>query len=109
MSVPMATTTVTVYAQAEAEPGEGRTASVRQADVAAHVSSPSGTEAVAPGGGAETVDAVLLCDPVDGMGHTDTITTAEGDTFDVVWVERRRGLGLDHMRAGLRRRTGVAV
>jgi len=108
MPVPVATTTVAVYAMVEAEPGEGRVRSLR-ATVPGHVSSPTGTEAQAPGGGGETVDAVILCNPVDGMAHTDQCETAEGDVYEVVWVRRRVGLGLDHMRAGVRRVTGTVA
>ena len=108
MPVPIATTTVAVYAMAEAEPGEGRTRTLR-ATVPGHISAPTGNEVQAPGGGASTVDAVVLCDPVTGMAHTDQVETAEGDIYEVLWVRQRRGLGLDHMQAGCRRVTGVAV
>lgn len=106
--VPIPTTVIAVYAMVEAEPGEGRTRSLR-ASVPGHVSAPRGSEAQAPGGGAETVDAVILCDPVDGMAHTDQCETSEGDVYEVVWVRRRVGLGLDHMQAGCRRITGTVA
>lgn len=109
MSLPLATTTVTVTAQAEAEPGDGLTASTRASGVRAAVVSPSGRDVPGPGGGAEVIDAVLLCDPVDGLAHSDLVTTAEGEAFEVRWVTQRIGFGLGHTKAGLVRLTGRAA
>lgn len=108
--IPVATTTVTVEAMAEAEPGEGRTASTRATGVRAVIGSPSGRDIMAAGGGREAIDAVLDADPIDGMAHTDRVTDdTTGAVWEAVWVEQRQGLGLDHTRAGLRRTTGVAA
>lgn len=107
--IPLATTTVTVTAQAEPEPGAGITTSTRASGVRAVIASPSGSEVAGPGGGSENVDAVLVADPVAGIAHTDRVTTAEGDAYEVVWVRQRLGLGLDHVRAGLVAITGRAA
>lgn len=102
MSIPLATTTVTVTSQAELEPGGGITTSTRATSVAAVISEPSGRERNAPGGGAEAVDAVLLCDTVTGLRHSDRVTDDDtGLVYEVVWVADRRGLGLSHSKAGL--------
>lgn len=108
--IPLATTTVTVTAHAEPEPGAGITTSTRASGVRAVIGSPSGTDVPGPGQGAERVDAVLNCDTVTGLAHTDRVTDdATGEVYEVRWVNRRRGLGLDHHRAGLVRVTGRAA
>lgn len=100
--IPLATTTVTVAACAELEPGAGITTSERAAGVAAVISEPSGRERNAPGGGAEAVDAVLLCNTISGLRHTDRVTDDDtGLVYEVAWVADRRGLGLGHSKAGL--------
>lgn len=100
--IPNATTTVTVTAVAEPEPGEGTTTTERAAGVRAVIAAPSGRELAVPGGGGETISAVLLCDPVAGMAHTDRVTEdRHGTVYEVAWVAQREGLGLDHTKAGL--------
>lgn len=108
--IPYSTTTVTVQAVTEPEPGEGRTATVRAAAVRAVVSDPSGRDIPAPGGGREVVHKVLNSDPVSGMDRTDRVVDdTTGDTYEVVWVDQRYEAGMAHTRAGLRRTTGVAA
>lgn len=99
--IPLATTTVTVTACAELEPGAGITTSTRASGVAAVISEPSGRERNAPGGGGEAVDAVLLCSTVSGLSHRDRVTDADGNVYEVAWVAQRVGLGLGHSKAGL--------
>lgn len=98
--IPLAETTVTVTRQTEAEPGEGITTLTRARNVRAVIAGPSGNEQAAPGGGSETIDAVLLCDPVPGLAHTDLITDADGLVYEATWVNHRTGL-LAHTKAGL--------
>lgn len=107
--IPLATTTVTVTSQTEAEPGEGITTATRVSGVRATIAAPSGNEIAAPGGGSETIDAVLLCDPGTGIAHTDRVTDAEGNAYEVAWVDTRVGLGLNHTKAGLVRRSGLVA
>lgn len=103
MTVPFSTTTVTVESVSEPEPGEGRTFSTVASKVRAHVSTPTGREALVPGGGRARTDAVLLCDPVT-LEHTDRVTDeTTGEAWEVAWVQARNGLGLDHMKAGINR------
>lgn len=110
MTIPLATTTVTVAAQAEPEPGAGITVTPRASGVRAVVAAPSGTEIAAPGGGGERIDAVLVCDTVTGLAHTDRVTDdGTGAVYEVAWVAERQGLGLGHHRAGLVKLAGRAA
>lgn len=109
--IPLATTTITIKRplSTSADPYEGVSAvgPTVAAGVRAHISSPSGTEAQV-GGRAEVVDAVLLCDVAD-LAHSDHIVDDEtSETWQVLWVRKRRGLGLDHMTAGLRATSGAS-
>lgn len=106
MSIPLATTTVTVHSVSEPEPGEGEVETVRAAGVRAVIAAPNGQERPGPGGGSSRVDAVLDADPIAGLAHTDRVTDAAGGTYEVVWVQQRQGLGLGHTVAGLVRKTG---
>jgi hypothetical protein len=76
--------------------------------VRAHLSTPTGAERII-GGSMETVDRLLGSDPCD-LDHADTVTDeGTGLVYTVVFAELSRGLGLDHMVAGLRRVTGQAA
>jgi len=102
VSVPLATTTVTFSQPASGgDPYEDAAVSIVASGVAAHFSAPTGNERTV-GGQKQVVDMVLLCDPVDGVNHyclaTDDNT---GDVWDVKWTQRRSGLGLDHLAAGV--------
>ena len=107
--IPLATTTISITSQTEAEPGEGITTATRASSIRATIAAPTGAEQAAPGGGSETIDAVLLCDPGTGIAHTDRVTDAEGNAYEVVWVDTRVGLGLGHTKAGLVRRAGLVA
>lgn len=75
-------------------------------NVAAHIGSPSGRDQQV-GGGKETIDAVLHAPAALLLAHGDRVTEpASGETWVVSWVQRRRGVGLDHQRAGMRRVDG---
>lgn len=104
--IPLATTTVTVASQTEAEPGSGVTTATRASGVRAVISEPRGRERNAPGGGAEAIDAVLYCDSGSGIAHTDLVTDADGVAYEVAWVTDRDAFGLDHTKAGLVKVTG---
>lgn len=108
MTVPLATTRVTVKRPASGDdPYETVTATTVAEHVRAHISAPRGGETLT-GGQGEVVDAVLLCDIVD-LSHYDRIEDETSDeTWQVMWVRRRRGLGLDHMSAGLRSTSGAS-
>lgn len=100
--IPLATTTVTIsQPDGTGDPYEEATTDPLVSGWRAHIGSPSGFEQQS-GGSQERVDAVLQCDPVEGVDHTCTVTDeATDETWTVTWVRLRRGLGLDHMRAGL--------
>lgn len=106
--IPVATTTVTVETTTEAEPGDGRTTATAATGVRAVIGSPSGAELAAPGGGTSTITHVLNADPTPELtDHTcRVIDEATGDVYEVQWVRHRRGLGLDHTRAGLIEKRG---
>jgi len=106
VTLPLATTTITVKRPAAGgDPYEAASVSTVVSGVRAHIGSPSGRERIV-GGSKETLDAGLDCDVCD-IAHTDSVTDATtGEVFEVVWVQRRVGLGLDHMEGGLRRVSG---
>jgi hypothetical protein len=108
VSIPIATTTVTVSAAVEAEPGEGRTLTPVATGVRAVIGSPSGSERYAPGGGTSRVTDVLNADPCPELADATFIVTDDtsGVSYDVEWVRHRNGLGLDHTRAGLVQHVG---
>lgn len=109
MSIPIATTTVTVSAAVEAEPGEGRTLTAVATGVRAVIGSPSGAEQYAPGGGTSTITDVLNCDPCPELVDATFVVTDDtsGVSYDVEWVRHRNGLDLDHTRAGLVQHVGA--
>lgn len=114
MSIPLATTTITVWRipvnsgadlrdPTDAQPAHERIAS----GVRAQISSPFGRERN-QGGVQEVVEFSLSCDPTD-MSNLDRIEDdATGEMYEVVWARQRVGLGLDHTRAGLKQVTGFA-
>lgn len=99
--IPLATTTVTILRPASGDPYETASASTVATGIGAHISAPSGAE-IDRGGQLERIDAVLLVDAGTDLEHTDEVTDdATGDEYRVAWVRARRGLGLDHVKAGL--------
>lgn len=111
MAIPLATTTITVLRVADdptRDPyDEPPAAAEAYTGVRAHIGSATGREQVA-GGSQSITDLRLTCDPID-LRHTDQVrddTTSE--TFDVVWVKNRTGLGMDHTAALLQHQEGLA-
>lgn len=100
--LPLATTTVTFKRPAaEGDPYEDAAMTTVAANVPAYISSPSGRETQA-GGQREAVDAVLGCEVVADVDHyCIAIDDNTADRWNVSWVRRRSGLGLDHLEAGL--------
>lgn len=103
MTIPLATTTITVEATTEAEPGEGRTTATVATGVRAVIGSPSGAERYAPGGGTSRITHTLNADPCPELVDNTFVVVDEltGQRFEVEWVQHRNGLGLDHTKAGL--------
>lgn len=106
----LTTTTITVERPADGDPYETATSTATEAaGIPAHIGSPSGRE-VDRGGQLEAVDAVLLTEETLDLAHTDLVVDdVTGVRYRVAWVEARRGLGLDHLKAGLARYSGGAA
>lgn len=103
MSIPLATTTITVRAMTESEPGEGRTGEVVATGVRAVIGSPTGRETYAPGGGTSRVTDILNADPTPALADNtcQIIDDTTGVVYEVEWVRQRGGFGLEHTKAGL--------
>lgn len=110
MSIPLATTTIAVLrveADTSRDPYEDAPdPETVLSGVRAVISVPSGTEQVA-GGSQEDVTFGLSCDPVDILATDQVQDETTELVYEVVWAERRYGLGLDHTTGALRRSTGV--
>lgn len=106
--IPLATTSITVKQPASGgDPYEQASTSTVVTGVRAHIGSARGREHIV-GGSKETLDASLSCDPCDITHTCFVIDEATGETFEVVWAQRRRGLGIDHVEGGLRRVKGAS-
>lgn len=107
--IPLATTTVTVKRVTEPEPGETRTVSTLKTGVPAHIGSPQGSRTREPGGGKQVLDLQLWCEPVTGMDDTCLVVDEQtAETYELDWLHTRRGLGLDHVVAGVKQVRGAA-
>lgn len=107
--IPLATTTITWLASDQDGTKDLRdppTFSIpRASGVRAVIGSPGGTEDTTSGQREETTFR-LNCDPVPGALHDERVVDEQTDeTYEVVWVRQRRGLGLDHTVAELRQIT----
>lgn len=100
MSLPVATTTITVERGTGGDAYDGQTFSTVHSGVRAVIGSPSGAE-TNQGGSSEQQTARLNCDPID-LRHTDRVTDDQtAITYEVTFAARRLGLGLDHTVADL--------
>jgi hypothetical protein len=109
--LPHATTTITVLRVADdpnRDPYDPKPAPAEiHTGVRAHIGSPTGREQVA-GGSQSITDTRLTCDPID-LHHQDQVRDdTTGETFEVVWVKQRTGLGLPHVTAFLKHLEGLA-
>lgn len=96
MGLPISTTTITVARLGTGDAMDAPDFETLTTGVPAVIGSPSGVETVASGS-SEQVTARLDCDPCD-LRHGDRVTdAATGDVWEVTWIRRRVGLGLDHM------------
>lgn len=100
--IPLSTTTVTVTSPGTGEPYETPSGGATVVSgVAAHLSNPSGLERLA-GGSQQIIDKRLLSEPIATLDSTMTVVDDDtGISYGVVWVDQRKGLGLDHTVAGL--------
>lgn len=105
MTLPLATTSIAIVELQDGDdtvaPGPGVTTLT---GVPAHFSSPSGREQ-----GAEVVDKTLLAEPIPTLTHRhQVVDETTHERWQVVWVDQRHGLGLDHTVAGVNRIRGAA-
>lgn len=108
MTLPMSTTTITVKRPATEDPYETSTAASTVAtNIRAHISSPSGRDRIT-GGDLAVIDAHLDCDPVDLENYDAVIDETTDIEYSVVWRQKRYGLGLDMVEAGLRVAQGAS-
>lgn len=109
MSVLIPTTTVRIVrTDAVTDPYEPGTETAVASGVYAHISTPNGFDR-AVGGDQELVTAVALLPPgLDVRYYDNLIDEATGERYFVAWTRRRNGLGLDHVKAGLRAVKGAS-
>lgn len=70
--------------------------------VAAHIGDPSGSDQRV-GGDKEIVTAVALLPAGTDVAYSDDLVDERtGDRYFVAWTRSRAGLGLDHVKVGLR-------
>lgn len=74
-------------------------------NVRAAIGPPTATVELA-GGRRVEYDARLVCDPCD-LQPGDTVTTANGDSWRLLWARRVTAFGNDHMLGLLRATTGA--
>ncbi len=107
MSIPLPTTTIAVFVpDADADPYKGRAITQVETGVPAHFSSPRGFD-ILQGGEQATIDMRLDCDICE-MPHTAFVVDEQtGEQWKVVGPQEKRGLGLDHIEAGVQRVEGA--
>lgn len=110
--IPLPTTAVTVHRVPVDGLRDGYdpvpAATVLASGIAAHLSAPGGDED-RDGASRELTAVRLLCETTDLL-HTDRVVDdSTGDTYEVLAVQHRRGLGLDHTAADLQRITGAVA
>lgn len=106
----LTTTTGTVLRPPAGDPYEtAAEPTVVATGIPAHVSAPTGSE-IDIGGQLERIDVVLLTEPDTDLRHTDLWRDdGTGDVYRVAWLRLRRGLGLNHLKAGLVAYDGAAA
>jgi hypothetical protein len=99
MAIPLHTTTISILRSGQdgtQDDYDGVTYSTVVSGVRAVIGSLSGSENVS-GGSSEQMGAHFDCDPCD-LRHDDRVLDEQtSETWQVSWVRRRIGLGLDHM------------
>jgi hypothetical protein len=106
--IPFATTTITVRRRTAGEDAYTETTAQQVCtQVRAHIGSPSGRD-LRVGGDQQMITDRLDCDVID-LRPSDQVTD-DGNcaAYEVVWTRHRRGLGLDHLEAGLVEVIGAA-
>lgn len=103
------TTTVTIEAAAgRGDPYEAETPATLCSGLRAHIGEPSGDDRNV-GGAQEVIEAVIHAPPSAPLQRAAIVVDeTTGDRWRVQWHQVRRGLGLDHAKAGLVRVAGAA-
>lgn len=117
MSIPLATTVISIYRrpdQSNVDPWDATipgtdqaapTATAVATGIRAVIGQPSGSERL-QGGSQMVITDHLTCDPTD-LRHTDQVRDEiSGQWFAVVTTQLRTGLGLDHVESSLKRVVG---
>lgn len=106
--IPVATTTITISRpRTDEDPYDTPVVRPVANGIRAVIGSPSGRDHIL-GGHQEIVTAKLDCDPCD-LKHYDRVTDdTTDDTYSVVSIRTRVGLGLDHIEAGLNAVAGAS-
>lgn len=99
----ISTTTVSIKRQSGViDPYEPATETTVCSGVSAHIGDPSGSDR-SVGGDKEIVTAVALLPAGIDVRHSDDLVDERTcERYFVAWVRSRAGLGLDHVKAGLR-------
>ena len=109
MTVLIPTTTVRIVRpDGVVDPYEPNTETNVASGVPAHLSAPGGTD-IAIGGDKEVVTAVaLLPAGTDVARYDDIVDERTSERYFVAWTRARFGLGLNHVKVGLRAVKGGA-
>jgi hypothetical protein len=107
--IPLATTTISVRrpdTSGTVEAFEPETLALVASGVRANIGTVrGGDESV--GRDLAIVEATLTCDPVEMANHDVVVDERTSQVWEVLWVQGRTGLGLNHTAAGLRRTEGA--
>lgn len=107
--IPISSTTISAYHMTETEPGEGRTRVLYAQGVRANIGGLGGGESNRPGGGEMLISGRFQCDTI-AMTHTDIIVDeTTGYTFEVQWVARKSGMGMDHLEGNCALKQGAVA
>lgn len=111
MSIPLATTTITIKRVPPDDTRDGYDAAPDLATiatrVAANIGAPSGSQNITTGD-RTVVTFRLTCDPTDLQADDQVVDDTTGDTYRCVWARGRKGLGLNHTTAALEQVTGAS-
>lgn len=111
MSIPLATTTITVKRVPPDDTRDGYDAAPDPATiasgVAANIGAPSGSQNITTGD-RTVVTFKLTCDTTDLQADDQVVDDNTGDTYRCIWARARQGLGLDHTTAALEQVEGAS-
>lgn len=112
MTLPIATTTITVRRPASLADGEDpydeptTAPKLVAAGVRAHISVSAAVETVTGRASTNDITYKLNADPIELDARDQITDDRSGEVFEVVWARQQTGLGLDHTSGELRRVAG---